>query len=76
MRQVTLHIPNKKYDLFIEIARSITFIKNIEEKEEMKDLSKGQNVAGIKQAVTDETIYLLDIYDKSEEENITDKDLL
>ena len=71
-----MHIPNKKYDLFIEIARSITFIKNIEEKEEMKDLSKGQNVAGIKQAVTDETIYLLDIYDKSEEENITDKDLL
>jgi hypothetical protein len=49
MRQVTLHIPDKKYPLFIELAKSLDFVKKIEEKE--ADPSKEQILHGIKQAV-------------------------
>jgi hypothetical protein len=49
MRQVTLHIPDKKYPLFIELAKSLDFIKKIEEKESVN--SKKQILQGIKQAV-------------------------
>jgi hypothetical protein len=48
MRQVTLHIPDKKYPFFIELAKSIDFIKKIEEDEEP---TKKQILQGIKQAV-------------------------
>lgn len=48
MRQVTLHIPDKKYPLFIELAKSIDFIKKIEEK---KGSSKEQILQGMRQAV-------------------------
>lgn len=48
MRQVTLHIPDKKYPLFIELAKSLDFIKKIEEEPEP---SKEQILHGIKQAV-------------------------
>jgi hypothetical protein len=48
MRQVTLHIPDKKYPIFIELVKSINFIKKIEEDEEP---TKKQILQGIKQAV-------------------------
>ena len=32
MKQVTLHIPDKKYPFFIELIKSLSFIKKIEEK--------------------------------------------
>lgn len=49
MRQVTLHIPDKKYPLFIELAKSLDFVKKIEEED--KESSKEQILQGIKQAV-------------------------
>lgn len=48
MKQVTLHIPNNKYPLFIEFAKSIDFIKKIEEKDE---LTKVEILQGLEQAV-------------------------
>ena len=48
MRQVTLHIPDNKYPLFIELANSLNFIKKIEVDEES---SKGKIVKSIKQSV-------------------------
>ena len=48
MRQITLHIPDKKYALFIELVKSIDFIKKIEED---KEPTKEQILVGIKQAV-------------------------
>jgi hypothetical protein len=50
MRQVTLHIPDKKYPLFIELAKSLDFIKKIEEEPEPEP-TKEQILQGIKQAV-------------------------
>ena len=47
MRQVTLHIPDKKYPLFIELVKSIDFIKKIEEEEPTKE----QILKGMKEAV-------------------------
>ena len=49
MRQVTLHIPDKKYPLFIELAKSLDFVKKIEEEDE--EPAKEQILQGIKQAV-------------------------
>jgi len=49
MRQVTLHIPDKKYPLFIELAKSIDFIKKIEEED--NEPTKKQILKGLKQAV-------------------------
>lgn len=49
MRQVTLHIPDKKYPLFIELAKSLDFVKKIEE--ENIEPSKEQILQNIKQAV-------------------------
>ncbi len=49
MRQVTLHIPDKKYPLFIELAKSLDFVKKIEEKD--VEPTKEQVLQGIKQAV-------------------------
>ena len=48
MKQVTLHIPDNKYPLFIELANSLNFIKKIEVDEES---SKGKIVKSIKQSV-------------------------
>ena len=50
MKQVTLHIHNNKYPLFIEFAKSIDFIKKIEE-EEYKPRTKKQILNGLKEAV-------------------------
>jgi len=48
MKQVTLHIPDNKYPLFLEIAHSLNFVKKIEVDEEP---SKEKILKGIKQAV-------------------------
>jgi hypothetical protein len=48
MKQVTLHIPDNKYPLFIELANSLNFVKKIEVDEEP---SKGKVVKSIKQSV-------------------------
>ena len=50
MRQVTLHIPDKKYALFIELAKSLDFVKKIEEDGEPV-FTKEEVIAGVKQAV-------------------------
>jgi hypothetical protein len=49
MKQVTLHIPEKDYPLFIEFAKSINFIKKIEVEDEVS--TKGQVLRGVRQAV-------------------------
>jgi hypothetical protein len=49
MKQVTLHIPEKKYQLFMEFVKSIDFIKKIDVEE--KEPNKKQILQGIKQAV-------------------------
>ena len=49
MKQVTLHIPEKKYHLFIEFAKSISFIKKIEVEDEVS--AKQQVLEGVRQAV-------------------------
>lgn len=49
MRQVTLHIPDKKYPMFMELVKSIDFIKKIEEENE--EPTKEKTLQGIKQAV-------------------------
>jgi hypothetical protein len=48
VKQVTLHIPDNKYPLFIELANSLNFVKKIEVDE---NLSKRKVLKGIKQAV-------------------------
>ncbi len=48
MKQVTLHIPDSKYPLFMELAHSLNFVKKIEVEE---NPSKGKVLKGIKQAV-------------------------
>ena len=49
MKHVTLHIPDKKYPLFIELAKSLDFVKKIEEED--NQFPKEQILKGIKQAV-------------------------
>jgi hypothetical protein len=48
MKQVTLHFPDNKYHLFMELAHSLNFVKKIEVEE---NPGKGKIVKGIKQAV-------------------------
>ena len=49
MKQVTLRIPEKKYHLFIEFAKSISFIKKIEVEDEVP--TKQQVLERVRQAV-------------------------
>lgn len=49
MKQVTLHITDKKYPLFIELAKSLDFVKKIEQDDD--EPTKEQILQGIKQAV-------------------------
>ena len=49
MRQVTLHIHDEKYPLFIELARSLDFVEKIEEEEQKTPSNKV--LKGLKQAV-------------------------
>ncbi|HUZ57152.1 MAG TPA: hypothetical protein VMU83_00035 [Hanamia sp.] len=46
MKQVTLHIPEKKYRLFIEFAKSVSFIKKIEIEDEAS--TKKQVLEGVR----------------------------
>lgn len=48
MRQVTLHITNNKYPLFIEIAKSLDFVKKIEDEIQP---TKEQILKGLNEAV-------------------------
>ena len=48
MKQVTLHIPDNKYPLFMELAHSLNFVKKIEVDE---NPAKEKILKGIKQAV-------------------------
>jgi len=48
MKQVTLHIPDNKYPLFMELAHSLNFVKKIEVDE---NPGKAKILKGIKQAV-------------------------
>jgi len=48
MKQVTLHIPDNKYHLFMELAHSLNFVKKIEVEE---NPGKEKILKGIKQAV-------------------------
>ena len=47
MKHVTLYIPDNKYPLFMELARSIDFIKKIEE-EESEEPSKEEVIRNLK----------------------------
>jgi len=49
MRQVTLHISDKKYPLFIELVKSLDFVKKIEEED--SEPSKEHILQDIRQAV-------------------------
>jgi hypothetical protein len=48
MKQVTLHIPDNKYSLFMELAQSLKFVKKIEVEEEP---SKEKVLKSVKQSV-------------------------
>jgi hypothetical protein len=49
MKQITLHIPDNKYPLFMELANSLSFVKKIEVEKE--NPAKEKILKGIKQAV-------------------------
>jgi hypothetical protein len=49
MKQVTLHIPDSKYSLFMELVKSINFIKKIEEDRDAP--TKEQILEGIRQGI-------------------------
>ena len=49
MKQVTLQIPDKKYQFFIELTENLGFVKKISEKE--KEPSKEQILKELKDAV-------------------------
>lgn len=49
MRRVTLHIPDKKYPLFIKMAKSLDFVKKIEEVE--PDTTKKQVLNNLKTGI-------------------------
>ncbi len=48
MKQVTLTMSDKKYPLFMEMVKKLDFIKKVETTDELTD---GQILQGIKQAV-------------------------
>ena len=48
MKQITLHIPDKKVPFFMELIKSLKFIKKVETEEET---SKEEILQGIKEAV-------------------------
>lgn len=49
MRQVTLHIRDEKYPVFIELAKSLDFVAKIEEEEQK--ISGKKVLRGLNQAV-------------------------
>ncbi|MEO8149272.1 MAG: hypothetical protein ABI723_16625 [Bacteroidia bacterium] len=53
MKQVTLQIPDKKYPFFMELIKSLDFVKKVRAKEEDREPTKEEILDGIKQAVND-----------------------
>ncbi len=51
MRQVTLHIPESSYAFFMELAKSLSFVKKIEEEKTIKIPSQESLLQGMKEAV-------------------------
>ena len=51
MKHVTVHITDKKLPLFLELAKSLDFVKKIEVEEEYKESTKEEILEGIRQAV-------------------------
>ncbi len=50
MKQVTLHITDKKFSLFMELIKSLDFVKKVDAETEP---SKAQILRGIKEAVNE-----------------------
>ncbi len=50
MKQVILSIPDKKYEFFIKLVKSLEFIKKVEEVT-TKEPGKKEIMAGVRQAV-------------------------
>ena len=50
MKQVTLHISDKKYPFFLELVKNLDFVKKIEEEEDSEP-TKEEILAGIREAV-------------------------
>lgn len=48
MKQVTLHITDKKYPLFMELIKSLDFVKKVEED---KEPTKAEILKNLRQAV-------------------------
>ena len=48
MKQVILSVPDKKYEFFIELVKSLEFVKEVEEV--TKEPGKKEIMAGIRQA--------------------------
>lgn len=51
MRQVTLHIPDSSYSFFMELAKSLSFVKKIEEEKTVKKPAKEDLLQGMREAV-------------------------
>ena len=50
MKQVTVHIPDKKFNFFIELIKSLGFVKKVDSNDEP---SKEQLLQELKEAVTE-----------------------
>ena len=49
MKEITVQIPDKKYELFLEIMKSISFVKKVKSVED--EPTKEEILDGIRQAV-------------------------
>ncbi|OFX32222.1 MAG: hypothetical protein A2X08_08335 [Bacteroidetes bacterium GWA2_32_17] len=67
MKQVTLYIPENKYSFFIELVKSLGFVKKIEDKEQGKE----QILKDISEAVEE-----VKLIKKGQLKGISAKDLL
>ena len=67
MKQVTLYIPENKYSFFIELVKSLGFVKKIEDKEQVKE----QILKDISEAVEE-----VKLIKKGKLKGISAKDLL
>ena len=54
MKQVTLHIPDNNLPFFIELAKSLQFVKKIEE---VKDSSKKEVLQNIKTGLVEVSLF-------------------
>jgi hypothetical protein len=49
MKEVTVQIPNKKYEIFLELMKSLTFVKKVKTVDD--EPTKKEILDGIRQAV-------------------------